>query len=302
MWRAIAPLAAISGLLTIAAAASGQCPGELIHSPLRWHDSSFGRSVQIADGVAVVGDSTDPTFCPASPCNSGAVHTYRLVDGVWRFDSTLFHSRISPKDGFGGAISMDGADRFAATAGGEDAAGFLAGAAYIFEHNGEAWNEVAEILPPIFEGHNGFGSAVALRGGILVVSAQNFIVGEIAAGAVYVFGEENGKWEFKQLLVAPDPRLGARFGNALALDGEWLMVGARLDEEMGHHAGAVYIYRREADGSYAFVRKLVAPGDPWNQVFGDDLALDGQRMGHRRSERYEWCRLRRSIRVRVGCR
>jgi hypothetical protein len=271
MWRSIAPLAAAAGLLAIGSLAQAQCPGELIHSPLRWHDAWFGGSVQLEGDVAVVGDRGDHTFIGGS----GAVHTYRLVEGVWKFESTVFHSRISERDGFGGAVALDGPDRFAASAGGEDAAGFAVGAAYIFEHNGEAWHEVAEILPPIFEGHNGFGSAVALRGDTLAVSGPSFIVGEVAAGAVYIFREEDGRWEFKQLLVAPDPRLGARFGNALALDGGWLMVGAPWDKELGHLAGAVYLYRRSAESDFKLVEKLPPPNPGDGPEFGWSLALDG---------------------------
>src|SRR5690606_27902630 len=74
----------------------------------------------------------------------------------------------------------------------------------------------------------------------------------------------------------PDPRPSARFGNAMAMDGEWLMVGAYLDEEYGR--GAVYIYRRQSDGRYDLVRKLFAPGDPPLRVFGADIGLDGDTM------------------------
>src|SRR5690606_1985515 len=216
-----------------------------VHSPMLWLRAHFGASVEIKEDVAVVGDRGDHTFCPTVACGSGAVHVYRRLDGAWELETTLFHSRISELDGFGRAISLDGAGRFAATAMGEDAAGYAAGAAYIFEHDGERWREAAEILPPIFPGHNGFGSSVELCGDTLLVGGPGYVVEGIgAAGAVYVFREEDGRWEFKQLIVAPDPRLSARFGNALALDGEWLVVGARADDEGGNLAGAAYIYRR----------------------------------------------------------
>src|SRR5690606_35186421 len=88
----------------------------------------------------------------------------------------------------------------------------------------------------------------------------------------------DGRWVFAQKLMAPDPRPNAQFASTLAMDGEWLIVGARVDDEGGHLAGAIYIFRREPGGDFEFVRKVLAPGDPHHQVFGDAVAIEGEQM------------------------
>src|SRR5690606_36350138 len=97
------------GWLAAASAAPAQCPREMVHSPMLWLRAHFGASVEIKEDVAVVGDRGDHTFCPTVACGSGAVHVYRRLDGAWELETTLFHSRISELDGFGRAISLDGA-------------------------------------------------------------------------------------------------------------------------------------------------------------------------------------------------
>jgi len=258
----------MGALLAAAGGALAQCPPERVVSPTPWPASDFGYTVSLEGSVAVVGD----------PDDAGAVHVFRQRGSAWDREQTVFHSRIVDRDGFGAAVALDGRARFAASALRQDFGGERAGAVYIFEHDGATWHEVADILPIEPQWGNEFGRSLALRGDTLVVGAPRFQTASAAPGAAWVYRQIDGRWEFVQRLVPPDPRTGARFGNALAMDDQWLIVGARLDDEGGHHAGAVYIYQREAGGSYTFIRKLVAPGDPWNQIFGADVALDGTMM------------------------
>ena len=272
-WRFWRSGAAV-GLL--AAAAHGQCPGEKVISSRPWERGAFGRSVQIESDVAVVADPHDQTYCFL--CGSGAVHTFRRVDGAWRHEALLFHSRISERDGFGGAISLDGPDRFAASAGGEDVLEPDAGAVYVFEHNGEAWHEVAEILPVEPQWQTSFGPSLLLRGDTLIVGQPKFKIAEGFVGAAWVYRLVGGRWEFSQKLMAPDPRPSARFGNAMAMDGEWLIIGAPWDDEVARIAGAVYLYRRQAGGSFELVEKVRAPNPEDGPEFGSAVSLDGERL------------------------
>src|SRR5690606_23361470 len=135
--------------------------------------------------------------------------------------------------GFGAAISLDGPDRFAASATSVDDAG----AVYIFQHDGKSWREVAEILPVEPQwGVSSFGPSVLLRGDTLIVGQPKFWVGEAFVGAAWMYRLVDGRWVFAQKLMAPDPRPNAQFASTLAMDGEWLIVGARVDDEGGHLA------------------------------------------------------------------
>ncbi|MFG0285574.1 MAG: GC-type dockerin domain-anchored protein [Phycisphaerales bacterium JB039] len=261
-------------LTTLTAPVLAQCRPQRVSSPTPYDFAKFGEAVQAVGDVAVIGDRSDHLHCPGYECQSGAVHVFHLVEGAWTLDRTVYSSRISELDTFGRAISFDGV-RFVASSPGEDIAATDSGAVYIFAHDGGGWREVAEVLPPDPVFLHSFGMAVALRGDTLVVGAPIRSVSGMRAGAAYIYIEDDGRWVFKQMLAAPDPMAGAEFGHAIALNSDWLMVSARLDEEKGPAAGAVYIYRRQPPGAYELHRKLTAPGDPDSPVFGDSLDLHG---------------------------
>lgn len=77
------------------------------------------------------------------------------------------------------------------------------------------------------------------------------------AGTVYVRRWQDGEWQVRQVLAAPAEfrHPGARFGQALAVHGPWLLVGAPQETVNGlAGAGAGYLYRRnDGNDSYALV-------------------------------------------------
>jgi len=69
--------------------------------------------------------------------------------------------------------------------------------------------------------------------------------------------------------LAPDEgTVGDEFGNAVALDGNWLVVGAQM-------ANAAYIYERtgSSPGSWNKIRRLTASDAPGNGYFGNAVAI-----------------------------
>lgn len=118
-----------------------------------------------------------------------------------------------------------------------------------------------------------FGAAVALEGTTLVVGAPDHGAVGIDAGAAYVFDLATGS-EVRKLLPADLTERDA-FGAAVAIEGDWIVVGAPVSGELGAAPGAVYVFDR-ATGQE--VRKLQA-SDAFNgELFGSALALDGGRL------------------------
>lgn len=108
---------------------------------------------------------------------------------------------------------------------------------------------LTEIAPPatgIGAPGEYFGAAIAVEGARRVVSAFNRVrvdpdvLDGVRAGAVLVY--ETGDAAPK-LLQLPNGEEGDLFGAALALCGEWLLVGAPLVDAGGTDAGAVYVFR-----------------------------------------------------------
>jgi hypothetical protein len=67
------------------------------------------------------------------------------------------------------------------------------------------------------------------------------------------------------------------FGQAVALEGDRLVVGAPRETGRTAKSGAVHVFEHDGSG-WVEVARLIAPdGEPWDQ-FGVELALDGDRL------------------------
>jgi hypothetical protein len=105
-------------------------------------------------------------------------------------------------------------------------------------------------------------------------------------GAVYVYDDPTADLDWADAvqtrLVASVPQRGAGFGLSVALDGDWLAVGApdRDVERAGVaivNAGAVYVFRHDGQGWREQAR--LEPSEPTEDAnFGSTLALAGARL------------------------
>ena len=119
------------------------------------------------------------------------------------------------------------------------------------------------------------GAAVATDGETTVVGVPADDTGGIGAGAVVVQRRTGTRWLEESVLFAVDAHAGARFGTAVAVDGEWLAVGspgADLGPSTG--AGAVYVYRR-IGGTWTLHTKLTLVGAQVDDGYGAALDLSG---------------------------
>ncbi len=125
-----------------------------------------------------------------------------------------------------------------------------------------------------------FGLATQTDGEVLVVGAPDEAVdGNAAQGAAYVYELREGAWQEVARLTAPDGDALDRFGSAMAVDGNVLLVAApNAPAGTLPEAGAVYVFERTADGAWTGTAKVVADDASTMARFGASLALDGERM------------------------
>ena len=133
----------------------------------------------------------------------------------------------------------------------------------------------------------GFGAAVAVGEGEVFVGEPS---NRFRSGVVYVYRESlvaGGGWREVSRLVAPDSATGDRFGRAIAVDGDNLLVGG--DPDRGRSTGVVHAFRRGADGVWVPQQRLVpldgAVGDGFGAtiVVAGDMAVIGA-PGHREGQ------------------
>lgn len=95
------------------------------------------------------------------------------------------------------------------------------------------------------------------------------------SGAVFVFERSGEQWTESAILLASDAEGVATFGQAVAIDGDVLVVGAQNSSPNGVPAsGAAYVFQR-IGGSWVETQKLLASNMAFNARFGYSVAIDG---------------------------
>ena len=105
-------------------------------------------------------------------------------------------------------------------------------------------------------------------------------------GSIQVFIRSEAGWVQHQNLSASDAASGDRFGAALAMSGDYAIVGAPKQDAVGTNSGAAYIYERQ-DTEWVEQAKLVASDGTHGDYFGISVAMDGDTVligAHRANE------------------
>ena len=118
-----------------------------------------------------------------------------------------------------------------------------------------------------------FGSAVAISGDVLLSADPDENI-EILRK------QGDGSWAYEASLTSPDADIAFGQRHALATNGDWIAVGAKLDDTFGLNSGAVHMYKFDgADWEYRGALSHMAPhGSIVTDQFGMALAMDGDRM------------------------
>ena len=100
-----------------------------------------------------------------------------------------------------------------------------------------------KVLSPDPANRDRFGSPMAMDGRWLVVGASGDDEAASDAGAVYIYIRESGVWSLWQKLMADDAESRDAFGSDVDIVGDWIVVGAAGDDDLGTDAGAAYTFK-----------------------------------------------------------
>ncbi len=123
------------------------------------------------------------------------------------------------------------------------------------------------------------GSAVALDGTrILLGASSDRGDGSTATstnGAAFIYEPDGGAWVLRQRLTTGNSRGGTGLGNAVAMKGNTLLVGAASEPTAaGGQVGAAYVFIR-SEGLWRYQARLVSDVPAPQRYFGRTVALDG---------------------------
>jgi hypothetical protein len=276
------PFLAACSLGTLVLGASAQCWHET--TPLVAPDAAagdyLGWSVALDGDTAVVGSLRDDDL----GVDSGSVYVFeRHLGGpnAWGLARKLAASNGATGDQFGVSVALDG-DTLLVGANFGDGVAPNTGTAYVFERDlGGAgnWGEAVMLFHPNGLGQlsDEYGFSVAIDGDTAVVGVpEEDTLGLLHAGSAWVYGRDQGGpgvWGKLQKLVPFDLTFQDKFGGAVAISGDTILVGA---PEAG--PGSAYVFERDLGGPNAWGEaKKVLPIFNLGFDFGISVALDGDR-------------------------
>ncbi len=151
------------------------------------------------------------------------------------------------------------------------------GSAYIYDlslpDRGAYW----ELIPNGVVGDGLFGNSVGVSGDTIVVGAYHDDTDGNWSGSAFVFERRATQWFQVTHFHASDAAIGAEFGNAVAISGDVIVVGARGASNPLPDCGAAYVFERTARG-WIETAKLTASDAIVDGQFGWSVASDGQRI------------------------
>ncbi|MHC4303646.1 MAG: thrombospondin type 3 repeat-containing protein [Planctomycetota bacterium] len=241
----------------------------------------FGEQLSVRGDVAIVGAWNDETV-GVPGFSIGSAYVFRRQGDVWLEEQKLVASDPDSGDRFGHDVAVDGDVAIVSAVGADDACpgtDCASGAAYMFRFVGASWIEEQKLLATPPAAADEFGFAVAVSGPVAVVGTprDDEACGGAATcdtGAVYVFRYDGEAWVLEQKLTAPDAAPQDYFGYAVAVSGDTIFVGARVDDDGGTSTGSVYVYRHNG-ASWVERPKLHAADAQEFDLFGHSIALDG---------------------------
>jgi hypothetical protein len=153
----------------------------------------------------------------------------------------------------------------------------FAGAVYVFERVGEEWVQAQKLEPQGASLNADFGFDIAIEGDVFVGGAPDQIERDRVGGAFVFERGGDGVWRQTAKLLASDGEFGEEFGWSVAVRGDLIAVGAQehtVDRNAPGH-GAVYIFRRGADGAWREETQLIPPAPERGDKLGSDLVIIG---------------------------
>lgn len=185
----------------------------------------FGHEVALEGSRAVVA----APWHDAAGNDTGAVYTFRPVNGSWTEESKLVPSDANPEDGFGNALALDdGTLVVGAPHGDEPSEGV--GRAYIYVNTSHDWELESSIAG---EKGDHVGRSVDVHGSTVLLGTE-------AGVALQYVRDASGAWHREGVLGSPDA--ASTFGQPLRIRSGVAFLGDAFRDHVGPNSGVTYVY------------------------------------------------------------
>jgi len=206
-------------------------------------DSGFGYSAAVSGNIAVVGSEY-----------ARDAYVFRYNGAIWQQEA-----KLSLPGGCASSVAISGDTIVISN-------GKAGGSVSVFRNTGTAWTQEASLTSPLPPSQTRFGRSTAIED-------DRLVVGDDLANRAYVYERSGSAWSLTSQIRGSDTVGSDYFGSSVALDGNYISVGA-ADEgfEVGYF-GAAYLYQLQGS-TWTEKTKLQASQRTGESLLGYSVAID----------------------------
>ncbi|QSZ40615.1 hypothetical protein GJV85_00265 [Sulfurimonas aquatica] len=234
--------------------------------------SNFGSSLAMDGSYFVVGAPKEDTLSE----NSGTAYLFQISGSVATQRAILRANSPAFKDNFGSSVAIDG-DYVVVGAHLSDTIASDDGSVYVFKiASNSTVGTPKKITASDREDSDYFGSAVSVSGSYILVGAPSEDSQGSNAGSAYLYKIQSDESisELEKVQIA-DIESGDYFGNSVALNGQYFVVGAYKQDSLARESGSAYVYEINSGDSVSQRFKLKANDKEADDMFASSLAFSG---------------------------
>jgi hypothetical protein len=220
-------------------------------------DAFFGDHVDVKGDVAVIGAHRDND----NGLNSGSAYVFTRAGTNWTQEAKLLDPQGAPSDFFGGSVAVGGGTVVVGSPGRYLGfpGSFRSGSVFVFTRAGTNWNQEARLIALDGRPFDSFGASVDVDGDRVVIGTPLDDENGNNTGSTYVFTRTGTAWDQAAKLNALDREWGERFGNAVAIDGDTMVIGAWEDDDNGLFSGSAYVFSLRDDKPPTILNVVASP-------------------------------------------
>jgi len=234
--------------------------------------SNFGTAVAMTGNFLICSAPRDIL----SLHEVGRCHIFAHGTGDW-FRQGFIQTGEHAKDDFFGTSLAVSNEYIVVGSPRDDEQGYVAGAVFLYDRDDPAGVPPHRLDSGPLPDYAVFGSAVDIDGDRIAVGAYEYEDQGNSDGAVVIFDKVGAEWERTQTIL-PELNGARRFGNAVALNGDRLAIGAYLtSQSSGSGPGSAHVYVRNG-ATWQSEFAVRSPDGGVDVEFGYSIGLSGDVM------------------------
>jgi hypothetical protein len=122
-----------------------------------------------------------------------------------------------------------------------------------------------------------YGYSLAVDNNEALVSSRTWTFGIPSIGKTFLYTITDGAMTQSDVFLPAEVLLDDKFGSAVAIQNDFIAIGAPARDDNFQNAGAVYLYHKTA-GTYQFLQKITASDGGIDGDFGSFVRLSGNQL------------------------